>query len=202
MLSCQTAGKRIFHDGSKHRIGHHETTLAATFKLMRQDSEAVGITLEMGDVVPELGRNFIFQSLSGTLAEESLDGFFSRMTKRRIAQIMCQAGCTHDGSDFLEERILQLRALLDDVTGDIVAQRHTHTCHFQAVSETVVYEDAARQRENLRLVLQPAESRREDESVVIALEFRAIVVAFGMFMLLSEALVRYELFPFHNPSVI
>lgn len=42
---------------------------------MRQDSEAVGITLEMGDVVPELGRNFIFQSLSGTLAEESLDGF-------------------------------------------------------------------------------------------------------------------------------
>ena len=57
---------------------------------------------------------------------------------------MRQAGCTHDGSDFLEERILQIRALLDDVAGDIVAQRHTHTCHFQAVSEAVVYEDAAR----------------------------------------------------------
>ena len=120
----------------------------------------------------------------------------------RIAQIMRQAGGTHDGSDFLEERILQIRALLDDVAGDIVAQRHTHTCHFQAVSETVVYKDAARQREYLRLVLQPAESRREDESVVIALEFRAIVVAFGVLMLLSEALVRYELGPFHILSVL
>ena len=169
---------------------------------MRQDSEAVGITLEMGDVVPELGRNFIFQSLSGTLAEESLDGFFSRMTEGRIAQIVRQAGCTHDGSDFLEERILQIRALLDDVAGDIVAQRHTHTCHFQAVSETVVYEDAARQRENLRLVLQPAESRREDQTVVIALELRAVIVALGVLMLLSESLVRYELGPFHILSVL
>lgn len=78
---------------------------------MRQDSEAVGITLEMGDVVPELGRNFIFQSLSGTLAEESLDSFFAGMTEGRIAQIVRQAGCTHDGSYFLEERILQFRAL-------------------------------------------------------------------------------------------
>ena len=88
------------------------------------------------------------------------------------------------------------------MTGDIVAQRHTHTCHFQTVSETVVDEDASRKREDLSLVLQPAECRREDETVVIALEFRAIVVAFGVLMLLSEALVRYELFPFHNPSVI
>ena len=110
---------------------------------------------------------------------------------------MRQAGGTHDGSDFLEERILQLRALLDDVTGDVVAQRHTHTCHFQAVGETVVDEDAARKREDLRLVLQPAESRREDQAVVIALELRAVVVAFGVLMLLSESLVRYELGPFH-----
>ena len=189
MLPCQTAGKRIFHDGCKHGIGHHETTLAATFKLMRQDSEAVGITLEMGDVVPELGRNFIFQSLSGTLAEESLDGFLARMTEGRIAQIVRQAGCTHDGSDFLEERILQLRTLLDDVTGDIVTQRHTHTCHFQTVSETVVDEDASRQREDLSLVLQPAECRREDETVVIALEFRAVIVALCMLVFLSETLV-------------
>ena len=102
---------------------------------------------------------------------------------------MRQAGCTHDGSDFLEELILQLRALLDDATGDVVAQRHAYASHLQAVGEAVVYEDAARQGEDLRLVLQSAECRREDESVVIALEFRAIVVAFGMFMLLSEALV-------------
>ena len=36
-------------------------------------------------------------------------------------------------------------------------------------AEAVVYEDAARQREYLRLVLQSAERRRKDEAVVIAL---------------------------------
>ena len=111
------------------------------------------------------------------------------MTEGRIAQVVCQTGCAHDGSYLFEERILQFRTLLDDAAGDVVAQRHAHARYFQAVGEAVVYEDAARQREYLRLVLQPAECRREDEAVVIALEFRAIVVAFGMLMLLSEALV-------------
>ena len=63
-------------------------------------------------------------------------------------------------------------------------------------------EDAARQREDLRLVLQPAECRREDETVVIALEFRAVIVALCMLVFLSETLVGYQLFPFHNPLIL
>lgn len=37
----------------------------------------------------------------------------------------------------------------------------------------------------------------KDKTVVIALEFRAIIMALGMLMLLSETLVGYQLFPFH-----
>ena len=119
------------------------------------------------------------------------------MTERRIAQIMSQTGCTYDGSYLFNERILQVWLLLDDTSGYVVTYRHAHTCHFQAVGETVVDEDAARKREDLRLVLQPAECRREDETVVIALEFRAVIMALSMLVFLSETLVGYQLFPFH-----
>ncbi|CUO95167.1 Uncharacterised protein [Segatella copri] len=81
------------------------------------------------------------------------------MTERRIAQIMCQTGCTYDGTYLLDERILQFRPLLDDTSGNVVTYRHAHTRHLQTVGEAVVNEDAARQRENLRLVLQAAECR-------------------------------------------
>ena len=102
---------------------------------------------------------------------------------------MCQAGCTYDGSYLFYERILQVWLLLDDTSGYVVTYRHAHTSHFQTVGEAVVYEDAARQREHLRLVLQSAECRREDETVVIALEFRAVIMALSMLVLLSETLV-------------
>ena len=54
VVASQTAGKRIFHDGGKHRISHHKSTLATALEAVRQDSEAVGITLVMGDIIPKL----------------------------------------------------------------------------------------------------------------------------------------------------
>ena len=102
---------------------------------------------------------------------------------------MSQAGCTYDGSYLFYERILQVWLFLDDPSGYVVTYRHANTRHLQTVGEAVVDEDAARQREDLRLVLQPAECRREDETVVIALEFRAVIVALCMLVFLTETLV-------------
>ena len=119
------------------------------------------------------------------------------MPKGRIAQVVCQTGCTHDGSYLFEEGILQFRTLLDDAAGDVVAQRHAHARYFQAVGEAVVYEDAARKRKHLRLVLHTAERRREDKAVIVALEFRAVVVAHGMVIFLPKALIGNELLPVH-----
>ena len=51
----KTAGKRIFHDGCKHGIGHDETTLTAPLETVGQDSEGICVTFEMRDVIPELG---------------------------------------------------------------------------------------------------------------------------------------------------
>ena len=52
----------------------------------------------------------------------------------------------------------------------VVAERHAHARHFEAVGQAVVHEDASRQREHLGLVLQPAERCREYQAVVVALK--------------------------------
>ena len=59
-------------------------------------------------------------------------------------------------------------------------------------------EDAPWQGKYLGLVLQTTEWSREDESVVIALEFCAVVLALDVQMLLSEAYVGNELMPVHG----
>ena len=66
----------------------------------------------------------------------------------------------------------------------VVAEGASYAGHFEAVGETVVDEDATREGEHLRLVLQAAEGCREDETVVVALELRAVVVALQVAVLL------------------
>ena len=61
-----------------------------------------------------------------------------------------------------------------------------------------MYEDTSRQREYLRLVLQSAERCRKDQSVVVALKLRTVVMTLAMTVLLSESFVTDELFPVHT----
>ena len=53
LLACCRRGVGIFHDTCRGGVGHHKTARASALKLVRQQSEGVGITLEVGDVVPE-----------------------------------------------------------------------------------------------------------------------------------------------------
>jgi hypothetical protein len=55
-----------------------------------------------------------------------------------------------------------------------------------------------RQREYLCLVLQSAEGCRKYQTVVVAFELRPIVITLWVAMLLSEALIRYQLLPIHH----
>ena len=66
------------------------------------------------------------------------------------------------------------------------------------MSQTVVHKDATRKRENLRFVLQKTEGSGENQAVIIALEFRSVIMALGVAMLLSETLIRYQLLPVHH----
>src|SRR5574344_893200 len=79
----------------------------------------------------------------------------------------------------------------------IIATGHTDTCHLKTVRKAVMDEDTSRQREHLRLVLQSAKRCREDETVIVSLEFRAVIMTLRVAILLSEALCGYELLPVH-----
>ena len=162
-----------------------------------EEAEGVGVTLEMHEVVPQLLADSATQLLALALAEERLDGFLAGMAERRIAHVVRQASRAHDGAYLLEQRALQFRMLHLQLPRHVRAQRHAHTCHLQRVSQAVVYEDAARKRKHLRLVLHTAERRREDKAVIVALEFRAVVVAHGMVIFLPKALIGNELLPVH-----
>ena len=100
---------RILHDAGNGRVRHHEAPWAASSELVRQQTERIGITLEVRDVRPECRRYLLLQEAPGALSKERLDGLFARVPEGRIAQIVGQAGRRHDLSDFLEQRTTQFR---------------------------------------------------------------------------------------------
>ena len=120
------------------------------------------------------------------------------MTEGRVAQIVCQTGCRNDGSNLSEQGVGEFGVASDELVRHVVAQGTAYAGHLERVGEAVVHEDTSRKWEHLRLVLQPAEGSREDEPVVIALEFASVVVTLGVSFLLSEPFVGYQLLPVHK----
>ena len=164
---------------------------------VREQSEGVGVTLEVRQVLPHLRRHTFLQRQSAALAKERLYSLLARVSERRIAHVVRQTRRAHDGAQLLEERTREFGVHTLQRTRHVIAQRHAHARHFERVSEAVVNEDAAWQRKHLCLVLHTTERSREDKAVVVAFELRAVVVALGVAQLLSESLVRYELLPIH-----
>ena len=72
---------------------------------MGQQSESIGIALEVGNVVPELMAHLSLQIAARPLGEESLDGFLARVPKRGISHIVSQTGRRHDLADFIEQSV-------------------------------------------------------------------------------------------------
>ena len=156
---------------------------------MGEDAESVGIALKMGEIVPEYRRYFALQLCASPLEEICLHRLLSTMTERRVAQVVSQTGCGYNLSDFLKECVFQFWVTPGELLCYIVTRRHACTGHLQGVSQTVVYEDAARKRKHLRLVLQTTERGREDQPVIIAFELRAVIVALWMAVLLPQSLI-------------
>ena len=165
---------------------------------MGEQSEGIGVTFEMSDVIPENLRQLLLQRLAWSFGEECLDGFLSTMSERRVTQVVREA-CRGDYLSYLfEQGATQLRTFaVNKLCCNIVAQRHADTGHLKRVSQSVMDEDTARQREHLCLVLQTSERCREDKTVIVALELRAIVVTLGVAVFLPKPFVGYELLPVH-----
>ena len=143
MTPCQTAGKWIFHDAGQGGVGHHEAAYSPTVEPVRKQSEGVGVTFEVGDVVPESFSYALLQVGSGTLGEEGLDGFLAAVPEWRVAHVVCQTSSTDDGSYLFKHRSTQFGMLFAQLCRHVIAQRHAHRGHLQRVGEAVVHEDGA-----------------------------------------------------------
>lgn len=184
---------RILHDAGKSGVSEHETALAPSLELVGEQTESIGIAIEVGDVSPLLRSELPFVFDAFTFAEVGGDGTLARMAERWVAHVVCQTGGRDNGTYLGEEGAVQFGMLLSELVCHIIAQTAADAGHFERVGEAVMYENAAWQRENLRLVLHTAERSREDETVVVALELRAVVVAVDVQVFLPESLVGYKL---------
>ena len=90
---------------------------------------------------------------------------------------MGQAGGGNDRAHFMEcgGRVGVVSG--GETSGHVGSERATDTRDLQAMREPVVYENATRQGEDLRLVLEPSEGGGEDQPIVIALEVGALMLA-------------------------
>ena len=171
---------------------------------MGEQAESIGITLEVYDVLPLPGRDAIARLRANVILQEQPAAFtkvgsYSRlatMTEGRVAHVVSKAGGRDDVAQFCEMRTVELRVILQDESADVVAQAAPHTADLEAMRQPVVHEDAARQGKDLRLVLQTPEGGRENQAVVVALEFRTVVALLSS-AFQSQALAAQKLCPIH-----
>ena len=69
---------------------------------MSQQTEGIGIALEVGEVVPERRTHFALQVAARAFEEVGLHGLLTTMAKGRIAQVVGEAGGRYNLSDFLK----------------------------------------------------------------------------------------------------
>ena len=90
---------------------------------MREQTEGVGVALEVGDVVPEAAAHILLQTGSRPFDEECLDGLLAAVTERRIPHVVRIAGCLYDRADLFEEPPAQLRMDFRQFPCYVIAQR-------------------------------------------------------------------------------
>ncbi len=188
----------VFHYRGEGAVCHHEAAVSPALEPVGEQTEGVGVALETRYVVPQFGAYPLFKERPLPLGEESLYSLLPGVTEGRVPHVVGQARRAHYGAYLGEERVGEFRLPLRYCRRHVVAQRHSHARHLQAVCQAVMHEDAARQGEHLGLVLHPAEGRREDEAVVVALELAAVVVPLYVAVFLSQPFVGYELLPVHH----
>jgi hypothetical protein len=143
-------------------------------EVMGQGTKGVGVALEQEEIPllvwAELGVEAML-TFSFQFPEEIADGVFAGMTEGRVANIMGQAAGGDNGWQFVFvefPKILTQPGIF--IAQDIpyrLAQRAPDGGHFQAMGEAVVDEDGPGKREDLGLVLQAAEGRRKNDTVVV-----------------------------------
>ena len=88
---------------------------------MGKQSESVGISLEVRDVIPEDLTDLRLKFRTLSFRKECLDGLLTTMTEGWITQVVCQTGCADNGTDLWEQRAGQFRLTFQDTMRHIIS---------------------------------------------------------------------------------
>jgi hypothetical protein len=141
---------------------------------MGKRAEGIGIALKKQEVFLLIGRKFIFKTrfiCAGKPPEKYPDSFFPAVAEGRVANIVRKTGGGYYIGQFVAIKLRKTFIAVTILFGELISHRLTkraaHRCHFEAMGKPVVHKYRAGQRKNLRFVLQPAESGRKNDTVVI-----------------------------------
>ena len=178
MTSSQLAGEWIFYDRSQHGVGHDdEAAFASSLELVGQYAEGIGVAFEVSNILPKPGETSSFTAFPAPSLKKVCMAFSPEWPKGGLPKSCAvQAALTivpisSKRVSFSSGRFSMIRfemSLPNDIpTLDTSRLWVSRLC-------TKIEPE---QGENLSLVLQSSESRREDEPVVVAFELRPVVVA-------------------------
>ena len=176
------ADKKILITGllSKHSIAygiakacHREgAQLAFTYQSERFEDRIKKFAAEFGSDIT-IPLDAVSYTHLDVYKRQLADGILAGMAERRIADVVGQTGGGDDGAEIARFDIAQAMPG-DDLAADDSTQRAADATGLQAVRQAGADVIALGKRENLRLVLQPAKSRGEDNAVIVLLKSRAL----------------------------
>ena len=110
----------VLDDACQRAVSHDEAAFATPFEVVGEETEGVGIALEVRDVLPllwresvaRLGTDVIPKEESVALAEVSADSVLAAMSERRVAKVVSKAGGRDDAAELGEVRAVKFRMLL------------------------------------------------------------------------------------------
>ena len=170
---------------------------------MSQQTERVCVAVEIDQVAPFFVGNHRFDRQSVAFRKISGYGALSGVPEWGIAHIVGKACGTYNLYD-MRQLFSRRSAFIarHQHTAYFVGERFPDTRHLQAVRQPVVDEDAARQGEYLRLVLQSAEWRRKHKAVEIALEVASGLRSVAAVAFHTQPLAANQSAPFHPVFII
>ena len=131
----------IFGKGTKCRIAEAKAT-RNTLPILGNDTKTIGISFKANQVLLLCFCKGADQNCASSRSKKIADGLFARMSKRGVANVMCQTSCCNNGSKIMWLIAMgdsQSRVFLDYGIPHCPSQTPSDNRHFQTMGESGVY---------------------------------------------------------------
>ena len=172
-------GPRVLEKGAQGGVGQACATVELVVFQLRQHPKALCIAFKAQEVVTLDIAHIIQPATLGGLLEPVANGVFTGVTKRRIANVVGQAGRLHHHAQI--GGVAPLRQGTADRFAHAHAQGAADAANFERVGEAGMDMIVAVDRVDLGLAPQAAKGARENDAVVVFVKraapelFRAVV---------------------------